>query len=416
MGVSLEKVFDMSIVKPGSTVICRIDINSPIKKQGDEVIILDDTRFRSHKKTIEQLIDNSNRVVLLAHQGRPGREDFVSLRPHAELFSEILELDVKFVDDILGTKAINAIKNLGQGEILLLDNVRLLEFEYQNKAPEEHAKSPLVKTLSKYADFFVLDGFAVAHRAHASVVGFAPVLPSAAGLLMEKEIMNLDRIRKQASEYTLIFGGAKLSDAVKYIQKFLESGKTDRILLTGLVALAFHMVKGLKIPSQTKELILDRLGNKGIEKIRALAKSDKIVLPLDYGVEVNGTRKNISVDKINEVDAPAKDIGPATIEYYLDLIRDRDAILIKGPAGVIEDEKFAWGSKTLLEKLFRMNKFIMFFGGHLVSVLGEIDESIKRGKYFVSTGGGAAVEYLLKGTLAGLEALKLSYRIFANRV
>jgi len=411
----LKDVFRMDIIKPESTVICRIDINSPIKKLDNEIKIIDDTRFRGHEKTIRTLVNNSNRVILLAHQGRPGNADFVPLKAHADLLSEVLGIEIKYVDDIIGPRAIEAIEKLRSAEVLLLDNVRFLEFECKNKTPEEHAESPLVRILSKYADYFVLDGFAVSHRSHASVVGFAPVLPSAIGLLMESEILNLSYVRRKVNSYTLIFGGAKLSDAIKYIGKFLRSGKTNRILLTGLTALAFHMVRGYRIPSSTKKLIIEIAGDM-IDKIRDLAKSDKIVLPIDYGVEINGDRKDIPIEELGNIDAPAKDVGPRTIEYYLDLVKDTEVVLLKGPAGVIEDEKFAWGSRVFLERLFKMNKFAMFFGGHLVSVLRKIDDSIKNGKYFVSTGGGAAVEYLIEGTLAGLEALKLSHRIFADKL
>lgn len=416
MQAFLRDVFDISAVRPCCSVVCRIDINSPIKKHEDKVTILDHTRFEGHKETILNLIENDNKVILLAHQGRPGDEDFVSLKFHAEILAEILGVEVKFVDDIIGKKACETIEKLKHGEVLLLENVRFLEFEQQEKSPEEHAKSPLVQTLKKYADFFVLDGFAVAHRSHASVVGFAPVLPSVMGNLMKKEVENLSAIKERAEEFILILGGAKLSDALKYIKRFLKHDKTRKILLTGLIALAFHMALGYKVPSDTEKLILDRLGSGEIAEIKKLANSEKIVLPIDYGVEVDGDRVDIPADQLNTINAPPKDIGPETVKYYLNLIGSGRVVLMKGPAGVIEDEKFAWGSENLLRELFRMDNHVVLFGGHLVSVLNDIEDSIKRVKYFVSTGGGASVEFLIEGTLPGLEALRLSYKTFFERI
>ncbi|MCR8463608.1 MAG: phosphoglycerate kinase [Candidatus Korarchaeota archaeon] len=415
MPTPLMGVFDISVVKPNRPVICRLDINSPIKKREDKILILDRTRLESHKETITTLIENGNKIILLAHQGRPGDDDFTSLKFHAEMLGEILGHEVKFVDDIIGKKACEAVEKLKHGEVLLLENVRFLEFEQQEKSPEEHAKSPLVQTLGKYADFFVLDGFAVAHRSHASVVGFAPVLPSAMGLLMEKEIKSLSMARENAREYILILGGAKLPDALKYIKKFLKLERTSKILLTGLIALAFHMAKGYKIPSNTEKLILDRLGGESIIEIKKLANNEKIVLPIDYGVEINGDRINIPVDQLSTMNAPPKDIGPETIKYYLDIVGSGRVILMKGPAGVIEDEKFVWGSENLLRELFKMNNYVILLGGHLVSVLDRVGDSTKHRRYFISTGGGASVEFFIEGTLPGLEALKLSYKIFSQR-
>ena len=351
-------------------------------------------------------------MVLLAHQGRPGSNDFTSLENHAEIFSEVLGFEVKFVPDITGEKAITAIRELDYGEVLLLDNVRFVSDECISKSIEEHAKSTLVKTLGRFFDYFVLDGFAVSHRYHASVVGFATVIPSTMGMLMEREVRVLSEYMGRGSKNIVILGGSKVNDAVKYIEKLIESGRVEKILLTGLVAFVFHIANGLKVSNEIKREIMTKFGG-CIPKAKELLKSGLIELPADYAIDL-GERKEILIDELYKFNTKPKDIGINTVYKYVEMIDGSSTVCIRGPAGVIEKKEFELGTRNLLEKLIQKNAKIIFCGGHLVSVLNKLN--IDKSNYYISTAGGAALEFIAKGTLAGIEALKLSKKIFGQKV
>ena len=174
-------------------VFTRVDFNSPVDPNTKRLI--DDTRIRTHSKTIQELIDRGAKVVLLAHQGRPGEPDFISLKQHAEILSKLLDKEVKFVDDIFGKKAVNAIRSLRNGEVLMLENVRMWPGEMKKGSVEVHAGSQLVKNLSPLIDIFVFDAFAAAHRVQASTVGFIPVVKEVViGRVMEAELKALLKV------------------------------------------------------------------------------------------------------------------------------------------------------------------------------------------------------------------------------
>ena len=405
----LDDVFLIDIVKPGKKVVCRIDINSPIGIGGE---ILDITRFKEHEDTIRYFINNNNGLVLLAHQGRPGKKDFTSLNKHAEILREILDYEVKYVPDVVGEQAINAIKNMHPGDIILLDNVRFVEDEYIVKSIEEHARSKIVRVLHKFFDYFVLDGFSVAHRQHASVVGFTTVLPSAVGKLMEKEIRNLSWITAKDVTRAVILGGAKTKDAVKYVDLFIKTKKVEKIMLSGLVAFIFHVVSGLKVPIRIREEIA-RDYRSYIPKIKELVKSRVVEFPEDYAIDVNG-RKEVHIDECSKIESMPKDIGHKTVEKYVDMSKDYDVIVMRGPAGLIEKRGFDLGTKKLLGGLINIGKQIMVCGGHLISVLKDLN--IPETKYRKSTAGGAALEFIANGTLPGIEALKLSKKLFEEKI
>ena len=194
------------------TTLVRVDFNSPLDHETKD--ITDDTRIRRHAKTIKELIEKNAKVVILAHQGRKGNPDYSTLEKHAEVLSTILNRKVGYVADVFGDKAQNAIRNLKPGEALVLENVRGFPGETAKIPPEEHAKSALVTTLAKLADVYVGDGFAVAHRSQASVVGFAGVLPCVAGRVMERELHALVKVRRAEEKPCLyVLGGAKAEDA-----------------------------------------------------------------------------------------------------------------------------------------------------------------------------------------------------------
>ena len=216
-------------------VLVRVDINSPVDEKTKEV--LDNERIREHSKTIKELAERGAKVVVLAHQGRKGDPDFISLEQHAKLLEKYVGRKVEFVPDIIGEKAKQKIKSLKKGEILLLDNVRFLEEETKELSPEEHAKSNLVKELSKLAEIFVLDAFSASHRSHASIVGFAHVLPTYAGRVMEKELISQEKALNPLGMNVFVLGGAKPDDCLNIIEYMFKNkpGSIEKVLTCGTV-------------------------------------------------------------------------------------------------------------------------------------------------------------------------------------
>ena len=197
------------------TVLLRVDFNMPLDKK--TLDITDDTRIRLALPTIQELINKKAKTVILAHQGKQGSWDFISMQKHAETLQKLLGKPVTFIDDIYGEKAKHAIQTMKPGNVVFLDNVRKYPAETEKKKPEEHAQSELVKNLAPLADFYVNDAFAAAHRAQCSLTGFTAVLPSAAGRLMEKELTSLEKVvRAPEKPSVFLFGGAKFADGDRH--------------------------------------------------------------------------------------------------------------------------------------------------------------------------------------------------------
>jgi phosphoglycerate kinase len=214
------------------TVLLRVDFNMPLDK--DTFEILDTTRIKRVLPTINELVGKNAKTVILAHQGRQGSWDFISLERHAKALENLLGEGIEYCDDIFGEKVKNAIKNLQNGEVLLLGNVRRFDGETDKKTAEEHSQSELVQNLYPLADIFINDAFAAAHRAQCSLIGFTTVLPSCAGRLLEKELTTLGEIMTDPKKPSVfLFGGAKFSDVVKTIEKLLENKTADKVILTG---------------------------------------------------------------------------------------------------------------------------------------------------------------------------------------
>lgn len=204
----------------GKTILCRLDLNSPMDPNG---IILDDSRFRSHLITLKEL--DEAKVVILSHQSRPGKSDFTTMGPHSKLLSKLMRKNVGYVDDIFGSHAVNSIKRMHQGDIILLENTRFYSEESLERTPKEHTKTHMVKRLASVCDVFMNDAFSVSHRSHLSVTGFTEVLPSIAGRVMEKEIDSLNRgLSCDDRPCIYVLGGAKVDDSIKVTKNVLERG------------------------------------------------------------------------------------------------------------------------------------------------------------------------------------------------
>jgi len=389
----------------GKTVIVRVDVNSPV--DAATRTITDDSRLREHAVTLDRLSKAGAKVAVLAHQGRKGEPDFIPLKAHAETFSRLLGRPVRYVDDIFGGKARRAIKGLKEGEVLLLENVRFWPEETKEKSPEEHAQSPLVKNLAPLADLFVNDAFAAAHRAHASMVGFTAVLPSAAGLVMERELNALKRVHESAEKPCVyVLGGAKADDAVEVTSTVLGKGIADAILVCGVIGQLFLRGRGLDLGVPNDALLKE----KGYDRYVAAASKlldrfgEKIQVPLDVAVKSSkGSREEMLVEELPSPH-PIEDIGSETIESFSKVLRRARTIVINGPAGVYEDPGFEAGTKAIFEASVQSGAFVLIGGGHTVAAAERFGFADKVS--YVSTAGGAFIEFLIKGTLPAVEALK----------
>jgi len=389
----------------GNVVLVRVDFNSPIDPQSKKV--LDDTRIRAHgETTIKELVQKGAKVVILAHQGRPGDPDFTPLKQHAEILGRILGMAVKYVDDLCGEKAKEALKGLKNGEVLVLENTRTYPEEQKSKTPEEHAKSEFIKALAPLADMYVNDAFSTAHRAHASVVGFSAVLPSVAGRIMERELKALGRVL-EAPEKPCVFilGGAKADDSLKISRYVLEKNIADYIVTGGITGHLFLVATGIDLGKPNMEFLEKQkvLGLvPGIKDVMT-AFPKKIMVPIDVAVEVDGKRKEISVKNL-PTEYPIFDIGTETIKQYSQIIGRAKSIVISGPPGVYERKEFLKGTEEVLGAVATSKAFSLAGGGHTVAAIGELGVADKVS--YVSTAGGALIEFLMGGKLPGIAALE----------
>jgi phosphoglycerate kinase len=385
---------------PCNKVLVRIDVNSPVDPETGE--ILDTTRFEAHTQTIEELVETSA-VVLMSHQGRPGEPDFTHLERHAEVLSKILGVSVEYVDDVIGPEALRRIKALKKGRILLLDNTRIISEDFIEAPAEVHARGIMVSRLSPLFDCYVNDAFAAAHRSQASIVGFPLRLPSAAGRLMERELRAIARVLdSEERPKVYVLGGAKLKDILAVIENLVKTGEADWILTTGLTALLFLEARGVNL-GKAGEALQSRGSRALLERARQLAAStDRILVPRDFLVEKEGS---VEVARADNITGTPKDIGPETIEEYSRILREAKLIVMKGPAGVIEDPRFREGTRRLVEAALSSGAYTLFGGGHFNVIISEMPKEMRERVGHISTAGGALL-YMLSGRpMPGLEAL-----------
>lgn len=386
------------------TVIIRVDFNSPL--DSETKIITDDTRIRRHAKTIKELMDKGGKVVIIAHQGRPGSHDFSTLQQHSIVLSKILGKSVRYVSDIFGEAAKSEIKNLKRGNALLIENVRMFLGEMKKLTADEHAKSELVKNLAPLADVYVNDGFAVAHRAHASIVGFPTVLPNVVGRVLERELKVLDKVKKAEDKPCIyVMGGAKADDAAAISDYVLGHGTADYVLTGGVIGQLFLFAQGVDIGDTNVRFLEKKKFVQYIPKIKELFKkyNGKILLPEDFGIDVNGKRKDITLG-----DLPTQysmfDIGLKTVKKYTELLKTAKIIVLSGPMGVYERKEFILGTKRIFEVIANSDVFSVVGGGNTLEAVKKLGLSEKIS--YISTGGGALMEFLTGKILPGVKALE----------
>jgi len=385
-------------------VLLRLDLNSPIDPRTKR--ISDDSRIRAHAESVKSILDMGPGVAIVAHQGRPGDSDFTTLMEHAERLSKYSGYSVEYVDDIIGPYAIKRISSLQPGEAIMLENIRFLSEEMIEAPPEEQANRIYVRRLSKYFDLYVNDAFGASHRSQPSIVGFPMVMRGAAGPIMMRELSELSEALSGASRpRVLVLGGAKVPDTIKIIRNLASRRAVDAILLTGVISLVYHMALGRDLGADNRAFLLSK-GYAGLvgEARETLGLGVPIVLPRDYRVLRNGSIENVGVEGL-AAGGRALDIGEETIEEYRRIIGRAGAVIMRGPAGYIEDERFRLGTRALLEAALNSGARVIIGGGHLSSM---VPEGYGGSRVLVSTGGGALLTYLSGEPLPAVEALKIS--------
>jgi len=387
------------------TVLVRVDFNSPVDPNTKKV--LDDTRIRAHADaTIKELVKKGAKTVILAHQGRPGEPDFIPLNQHAELLGKALSMSVKYVDDVFGEKAQKAIRELKSGEVLVLGNVRGVSNEQNKGTPEEHSRTELVKKLAPLADVFINDAFAAAHRAHVSMVGFTAVLPSAAGRIMERELKALGKVLEAPEKPSVfVIGGAKGDDSLDISRYVLKNDIADYILTGGVIGHIFLVATGVDLGEPNMQFLEKKDLMVLVPGIKELMNEypGAVIVPVDLAMEVDQKRQEITVDEL-PTNYAILDIGTETAKKFSEIILKAKTIVVSGPVGVFENPEFKAGTQMVLEAVAASEGFSLVGGGHTVAAVENLGLADKMS--YVSTAGGALIEFLMGKQLPGVVALE----------
>ena len=374
-------------------VLVRCDFNVPLDKETGK--ITSDKRIVESLKTIKYLIDNNARIILCSHIGKTGKN--ISLAPVAKRLSELLGKQVPLLKEIESNDTKEYVKNMKDGDVVLLENTRMTEKEEANDME-------FAKTLASLGEIFVNDAFGTAHRAHASTVGVTKFLPSVCGFLIEKEIEALDNgINNPKRPLVAIVGGAKVSSKIAVLNNLLD--KVDTLLIGGAMTYTFVKAQGGKVGKSLCEDDKIEVAAEILKK--ALDKGVRMLLPVDnlVATEISEDAKTLvtSIDDIPD-DYMGVDIGPKTIELYKGEIEVAGTVVWNGPVGVFEYDKFATGTKEIAKKMAESNAITIIGGGDSAAAVEKFGLEDKM--THVSTGGGASLEFMEGKKLPGIEALQ----------
>ncbi len=388
----------------GKRVIVRCDLNVPLK----DGVITDDGRIRASIPTLNALVEQGARVVVVSHLGRPdGAPDpAYSLRPVASRLEELMGRPVGFSSETVGAEAIRAVSELENGNLLVLENLR---FNAGETAKDDSVRGAFAQQLASLCDALVSDGFGVVHRKQASVFDLASLVPSAAGLLIESELKVLEKLTESPERpYTVVLGGSKVSDKLGVIDHLLP--RVDRILVGGGMVFTFLAALGYKVGSSLLEV--DQIPTVQRYMEEAAKKGVELVLPTDIVVAAkfaaDADHVIAATDALEDTPFGASglglDIGPESSQAFAKIIESSATVFWNGPAGVFEFPAFAGGTHAIAEALTKVNGLSVVGGGDsaaAVRVLGFHDDQFGH----ISTGGGASLEFLEGKKLPGLEVL-----------
>ena len=385
------------IIPQNKKVILRCDLNVPVKNG----VIGDDGRIVASLSTIQQLLDNNCSIVVIAHLGRPKGQinPDLSLQPIAKRLGELLNREVKFSTEILGIK--NVTQSLAPGEILMLENIRFLENE---TSKDEALRNELATELSEYGDFYVGDGFGAVHRKHASVYELARLLPHCAGNLISNEVKVLEKLSSNPDRpYGVVLGGAKVSDKIGVISNLLD--KVDVLIVGGGMVFTFLAANGMQIGKSLVET--DLVPTVKDLLLRANSLGVKILLPSDIVVAKEFAENSqplvVAADQI-PMDQMGLDIGPDSANAFADEIKKCKTVFWNGPMGVFEFANFSNGTKVVAQALTEVKGLAVVGGGDSAAAVRKLGFEDNQFGY-ISTGGGASLEYLEGKELPGLNAL-----------
>ncbi|MFX0034202.1 MAG: phosphoglycerate kinase [Candidatus Hermodarchaeota archaeon] len=389
----------------GKKILMRVDINSNIDTEKME--IRDSPRIRALVPALNEYFRKSA-VIILAHQSRPGDKDFTDLDIHAKEIQKHLGRPVKFVKDIFGEKAIQAIKDLKPGEVLVLDNVRKFEGEMIDyKDFSEAEKTKMIQTLYPLVDYVIVDAFGAAHRAHASIVGWPKMM---AGPITDAELYALKKIMQEPDKpMAMLIGGAKAIDKFKAMKYNFDNEKLDYALCSGLTAILIFEALGKNMGEPNHKIIAEDL-EKNLTMIKeTYAKyKDKIILPEDLIIEDNGNRKTIGIDEAGTYNTTTGDIGEKTVQKFNEILMKCKTIVANGPPGIFEKEVFRKATNEIVDTMVaatKKNKALTIIGGGemgaAASMAGKADDVS-----FISTAGGAMLEILSGKDLPMIRALR----------
>jgi len=381
--------------------LIRVDFNVPLD---DEFKITDDKRIRAALPTISKILKDGGSVILMSHLGRPkdGPTDKYSLKHILADLSALVGVEVKFAEDCIGESAVKQAADLKPGEVLLLENLRFYK-------EEEKGDVAFAEKLSKLGDVYVNDAFGTAHRAHASTSIIAQFFPDAKyfGYLMASEVENAEKILNHAERpFTAIMGGAKVSDKILLIEKLLD--KVDNLIIGGGMAYTFAKAQGGEIGTSLLEADKQELSLELIEK--AKAKGVNLILPVDTVIADrfanDADKKDVTSGEI-PADWMGLDIGPKSVALFQDVIKNSKTLLWNGPMGVFEMESFQVGTKAVAEAVVAATKdngaFSLIGGGDSAAAIAKfgLEDEVS----YVSTGGGALLEYMEGKELPGVKAI-----------
>ncbi|MFW6268774.1 MAG: phosphoglycerate kinase [Bacillota bacterium] len=379
----------------GKKILVRVDFNVPLE-DGE---VTDDNRIKSALPTIKYLIDEEAKVILMSHLGRPKGEVDDSLRmdPVAKRLADLLKKDVIKVDDCIGEEPKQAVNNMENGDVLLLENTRFHEGEKAND-PE------FAQKLAELADIFVMDAFGAAHRAHASTVGVGEYIPSAAGFLLKRELNALGEVvENPESPFVAIMGGAKISDKIGVIKNLFE--KVDYLITGGGIANTFIKAKGYETGDSLVED--DKLDEAKELMKKAEENGVQLLLPLDVVIadefKEDANSKIVDIDNIPQDWQVLDAAGPKTLKKYKEIIKKAKTIIWNGPLGVFEMDKFAKGTNVMAKALAESNAKTVIGGGESAAAVIKIGLEDKMSH--ISTGGGASLTFFEGKPLPAVEAL-----------
>ena len=392
----MNKITVKDIEVKGKRVLVRVDFNVPLDEKTGA--IADDNRIRATLPTIEYLKDHGAKVILMSHLGRPKGKVVESLRLKAvaERLSQVLGQPVAMAPDCVGADVESMVAAMKDSDVLMLENLRFHE-------EEEAGDISFAQALARLGDIFVNDAFGAAHRAHASVSVIAEFLPAAAGFLMEKEVANLGKmLENPARPFAALLGGAKISDKVSMLENIMD--KVDYVMVGGGMAATFLKAELYEVGKSLVETdMLDTAG-----RLTELARKKKVnlMLPVDFLV-ADEVKSGAKTEIVPTAKIPGKkrivDIGPQTIDAFSQELQKCKTVFWNGPMGIFEIPEFASGTRELAELLARIEAMTVIGGGSTAEAVGDMGLAEKM--TFVSTGGGASLEFLSGDELPGVAAL-----------